>query len=54
MITKPAEQLAREDMIRQTLEAAARRLEHLTGNATYKQAWRVAARSIRSMSLDDC
>jgi len=54
IILKPAEQLAREDLIRQTLEAAARRLECLTGNPTYQQAWRIASRAIRSMPLDVC
>jgi hypothetical protein len=53
IIAKSAEQLAREDLIRQTLEAAARRLECLTGNPTYQQAWRIAARSIRSMPLGE-
>ena len=52
MITpKSPDQLAREDLIRQTLEAAAKRIEKLDGNPTYKQAWRLAARSIRSMPL---
>jgi hypothetical protein len=52
MITqKSIEQLEREDLIRQTLEAAARRLEGLTGNPTYQQAWKIAARSIRSMPV---
>ena len=52
MITpKPPEQLAREDLIRQTLEAAARRIEKLDGNPTYRQAWKIACRAIRGMPL---
>lgn len=51
IIEKPLEQLAKEDLIRQALEAAARRIEGLDGNQTYQQAWKIAARSIRSMPL---
>ena len=52
MITpKSPEQLAREDLIRQTLELAARRIEKLDGNPTYRQAWKIACRAIRGMPL---
>lgn len=44
---KPPEQLAREDLIRQTLEAAASAIERKHGNSTYKRAWIIAAREIR-------
>lgn len=47
--TKSPDQLAREDLIRQTLEAAAKRLECIHGNKTYKRAWQIAAREIRDL-----
>jgi hypothetical protein len=51
MITpKPPEQLAQEDLIRQTLEAAARELERIHGNKTYQRAWEIGARKIRDLS----
>ena len=50
MITeKSPEQLAREDIIRQTLEAAAKRIEGQSGNPTYRQAWKLAIRAIMSL-----
>ena len=53
MITqKSLEQLAHEDLVRQILEAAAKRVESLDGNPTYQQAWKIAARSIRSISIN--
>ena len=51
IIEKAPEQLAKEDLIRQTLEAAAKRIESLTGNGTYQQAWKIAVRAIRTMPL---
>ena len=49
IIEKSPEQLVREDLIRQTLEAAIRRIEGLDGNYAYIQAWKVAIRAIRSL-----
>lgn len=49
IIEKSAEQLAREDLIRQTLEAAASRIEKESGNATYMRAWEIAARMVREL-----
>lgn len=49
VITKTAEQLAREDIERQALEAAARKLESLNGNEVYSRAWKRAAETVRSM-----
>lgn len=46
---KPYERLAAEDIERATLEAAALKIEALAGNPTYRQAWRIAARVVRSM-----
>ena len=51
MITpKSPEQLAREDLIRQTLESAAKRLEAENGNETYRTAWKRGAKLIRALS----
>jgi hypothetical protein len=47
IIAKSTEQLAREDLIRQTLEAAATAIEKKHGNSTYVRAWAIAAREIR-------
>ena len=44
--------LAREQIERQTLERAAVKIEGLAGNPTYSQAWRLAARAIRSLKRD--
>lgn len=49
---KPPEQLAREDLIRQTLEAAARKVENYSVNRTYAKAFRLAARLIRELELE--
>lgn len=46
---KPAEQLEREDIARQALEAAAAKLESRAGNSTYRRAWTIAADLLRSM-----
>ena len=44
--------LEREDIERRTLEKAALIIEHLEGNPTYTQAWRLAARAIRRSKPD--
>jgi hypothetical protein len=46
---KPLDQLEREDIARQALEAAARRLEERAGNSVYMKAWKIGARLIRAM-----
>ncbi len=46
---KAPDQLAREEVERQTLELAAKRLEQEHGNPTYMQAWARAIRIIRAM-----
>lgn len=53
MITeKSPEQLAREDLIRQTLEAAAKRIKKESGNSTYMRAWELAARMVLALIPD--
>ena len=49
IIDKPPEQLAREDLIRQTLELAATSLEEKQVNQTYRWAFAKAARIIRDL-----
>ena len=44
--------LEREDIERRTLEKAAKIIEHLEGNPTYTQAWRLAARAVRRSKPD--
>lgn len=46
---KTMEQLAREEIQRQTLEAAAQRVEMQNGNSVYQAAWRRAAKIIRAL-----
>lgn len=46
---KPLDQLEREDIVRQALEAAAARLEKQAGNAVYRKAWETGAKLIRAM-----
>jgi hypothetical protein len=41
--------IERDDIVRQTLEQAAARVEGHNGNPTYRLAWKVAARIIRGM-----
>lgn len=49
-ITKTAEQLAREDVQRQTMEAVARKLEAQTYQSeAYRKAMKTAAGIVRSM-----
>lgn len=50
-MNKSPEQLAKEDLVRQTLEEAASRLETRAGNEIYTKAWRAAAKFIRSLKL---
>ena len=53
MITeKSPEQLVQEDIIRQTLEAAVKRIEEQSGNSTYRQAWKKAIQAIMSLKPD--
>lgn len=47
IINKSPDQLAREDLIRQTLEAAAVILDNYSTNKFYRKALRVGARLIR-------
>lgn len=46
---KPADQLAREEVERNALERAAIAIEAREGNAVYRQAWKIAARIVRSL-----
>lgn len=48
-VEKSAEQLVREDIERQTLEAAAARIEKQHGNPVYMKAWQRAASILRAM-----
>lgn len=50
-IDKTTDQLVREEIERQTLEAAAARIEREGGNPVYMQAWRRAAKIIRQMKV---
>lgn len=49
IVEKPPEQLAKEDLIRQTLEAVARRLETFSCSPGYQKAFKKAVRLIREM-----
>lgn len=49
LVAKSAEQLAREEVMRQTLEMAAARVEQQAGSDAYERAWRRAAALIRSL-----
>lgn len=46
---KPVSQLEREDIERQTLEAAAKRIDNLSGSEVYQRAWKRAAEIVRSL-----
>lgn len=46
---KSPDQLAREDIERRTLEAAAKLLEETHTNRIYKAAWRAAAKMVRQL-----
>lgn len=47
-----ARELERASIVRQALETAARKLEEQAGNSVYMQAWKKAARLIRSLKPD--
>ena len=49
LCSKSKEQLEREHVVREALEAAARKVESLTGATGYEYAWKRAAREIRAM-----
>lgn len=38
--------------VREALEHAAQKIENLSGNPTYKAAWKIAARTVRSSKPD--
>lgn len=46
---KTVEQLQRDEIVRQTLERAARRIEEINGNETYQKAFKVAAQAVRAL-----
>jgi hypothetical protein len=46
---KTPEQLARDHLVRITLERAALRIERQAGNDVYIRAWKAAAKIIREM-----
>ncbi|MDE5451313.1 hypothetical protein GWE18_00280 [Bradyrhizobium sp. CSA112] len=52
MFEKTPAQLERESIERQALEKAARHLETQEANPLYMQAWKRAARIIRSLKAD--
>lgn len=45
----PLSKLERDDIARQALESAARKLEERSSNKLYMAAWKVAAKIVRSM-----
>jgi hypothetical protein len=49
MSEKTVDQLQREDVERQALEEAARRIESLAGNELYRKAWAKAAKAVRAL-----
>jgi hypothetical protein len=49
LIQKPPDQLIKEDLIRQTLVAAAKAIEVQKGNPTYRQAWKRAIHAVMSL-----
>jgi hypothetical protein len=42
-------EMERLELVRQTLEEAARRIQSIHGNPTYRRAWDIAAQKIRLM-----
>jgi hypothetical protein len=42
-------EMERLELVRQTLEEAARRIQAIHGNPTYRRAWEIAAQKIRLM-----
>ena len=51
-VEKTSQQLERESIERQALEAAAKRVEGYHGNPVYRKAWEKAAKIIRAMKPD--
>jgi hypothetical protein len=49
LVEKPADQVMKEDIACQVLEAAARKLENTHANKLYRSAWRAAAKMIREL-----
>jgi hypothetical protein len=52
IIEKTPDQLLADSIMRQALEAAVRKIETLSGNPSYEQAWKIAVRAIRSLKPD--
>lgn len=52
LVEKSPEQLAKEDLVRQTLEAAAVKLETHAVGELYGKAYRSAAKLVRSMKYN--
>jgi hypothetical protein len=46
---KTKDELERDQLMRETLEAAAKKVEALSGSHAYEYAWKRAAREIRDM-----
>jgi hypothetical protein len=42
-------EIDRDEIVRQTLEEAARQIQAISGNPTYKRAWDIAAQKLRLM-----
>lgn len=42
-------EIDRDEIVRQALEEAAKRLERRDGNATYRRAWEISAALLRAM-----
>lgn len=53
LIEKSPDQLAKEDLVRQALDAAASELERRSTNELYAKAFRAAAKIVRSMKLTE-
>ena len=51
IVEKPPEQLAKEDLIRQTLEAAIRRLRGYACSESYRKAFRKAVELIEELNI---
>lgn len=47
-VSRSVADIERDDIARQALEAAARRVESQQGNQLYMRAWQIAARIIRA------
>lgn len=53
LVEKSPEQLAKEDLVRQALDAAANELERRSTNEMYAKAFKAAAKIVRSMKLPE-